>query len=232
MIDAHSEELASLYVLELLEPEELARFEMELRTNRELAQLVTELEASAASLVYLSPPQAPPAGLKARLLEQIQTEKIATLPRRTSWFPWAMAAGLAVVAGWLAFDRSHLQKEMASLRDKDVLAQMKIATMNSMTDSAPKGVAVVVWDEEKQQGILNVDNMPKARPDQDYQLWVVDPNYKLPVNAGVFNLENQGINRVSFKPTQPITAADKFAVSLEKKGGAPQHEGPIIMISQ
>lgn len=232
MIDEPLAELASLYVLDLLEPEEAARFAAELPDHLELAQLVADLQASVSALAYLAPPQAPPRELKSRLLAQIHSEKIVALPRRSTWLPWTLAAGFAVLAGWLAYDRSHLTTEMASLRDQGNLAQMQIATMNSMVDSSPKGLAVVVWDEEKQQGLLKVENMPKTRADQDYQLWVVDPKYKLPVDAGVFNLDSQGPNRVPFKPAQPITSADKFAVSLERKGGAPQHEGPIVMISK
>ena len=43
-------------------------------------------------------------------------------------------------------------------------------------------------------------------------------------------MNREGITKVSFKPDQPISTPDKFAVSLGDKGGAPQHKGPIVML--
>jgi len=120
------------------------------------------------------------------------------------------------------------QNEIEALRKRDALSQIKIATLTSLLENAPKAVAVVAWNETTQRGILKVANMPAPRADQDYQLWVIDPKYKQPVNAGVFPVA-EGASRTEFHPDQPISSAEQFAVSLERKGGAPQHEGPIVM---
>lgn len=232
MIFESTQEAASLYVLGLLDPDEAVRFEAEVRANEELARLVSELEASAAALAHATPMLTPPAALKARILSQVGEKKIVPFVSRAAWLPWAIAACLAIIAGVLALHSSRLQTELVYLRNQDALSRMKIATLGSMLDIAPHGLAVIVWDKEKQRGFLKVENMPVPRADQDYQLWVIDPAYKQPVNAGVFHFQPDGIAKVSFKPDQLIASADKFAISLERKGGAPQHEGPIVMISK
>ncbi len=234
MMDESTEERAVLYVFGLLDAEEARVLEKEIRENAELGRFVREMENIAASLAQCVEPRTPPAELKRRLMAEIQRGKIVTMPAparwSNSWAPWAVAACLALLAGSLAIDRARLKEQVAMMADEDALSRVKIATLSSMLDSAPKGSAVVVWNEEKQEGIIKVENMPAARADQDYQLWVIDPGYKLPVNAGVFHPE--GSEKRMFKPTAMITSPAKFAVTIERKGGAPHNEGPIVLVSK
>lgn len=236
MIDEHIEELVSLYVLGLLDPEEASRLEQAMERDANLRQLADRLRESSCSLTYTLAPIEPPAGVKSRLLAEIQGNKMLEIsPRRASWLPiaipWALAAGLAIFACILFNDRQNLKKENQALLDQSSVSQMQIATLTSMMKGSPTGVAAVAWDAQKQQGVLKVSNMPEAGEDQDYQLWVVDPDYKNPVNGGVFHLA-KGETTVQFTPDQPVKKADKFAISLERKGGVPVAKGPIVMLGQ
>ena len=113
------------------------------------------------------------------------------------------------------------------------ISRFEISAMTSLDPNAPKSLAVAVWDQSKQDGVLELTNMPNVGPDKDYQLWVIDPQKKLPVDAGVFKVDSgTGGAKVSFRSHEPISAAQKFAVSVEKRGGAIQHEGPIVLLSQ
>jgi anti-sigma-K factor RskA len=47
----------------------------------------------------------------------------------------------------------------------------------------------------------------------------LDSKIPSPVSAGVFTVDPQGAVRFQFKPNQKVEAADKFAISLENKGG-------------
>ena len=125
---------------------------------------------------------------------------------------------------------TQLRAELQALQQRNALAQMQIATLQSTVDEYKQGVAVVVWDSEKNQGILKLDKMPAVAPDKDYQLWVVDPAKPRPVNAGVIKMDANGFARIDFKPVMDVTEAAKFAVSVEAKGGVPENEGPIIFI--
>jgi anti-sigma-K factor RskA len=121
------------------------------------------------------------------------------------------------------------------LKNQGDLANFKIATLASMLKNTPQALAVAVWNPTKQEGLFTVQKLPAAAVDQDYELWVIDPQQPKPVSAGLIAVGADGEGRVTFKPEAPVGAVAKFAISREKKGGAPAHGGPqgqVIMISQ
>jgi anti-sigma-K factor RskA len=123
-----------------------------------------------------------------------------------------------------------LNGEIATLQKRDALAQVRIATLQSSVDAYKQGVAVVVWDSEKHQGVLKLEKMPPVEAGKDYQLWVVDPKQPAPVDAGIVRVDNAGFAKVDFKPVTDVTDVSKFALSVEKEGGVPKGEGPIVLI--
>jgi len=118
--------------------------------------------------------------------------------------------------------------QVADLQARNALSEVKLATLASIMKDNPQAVAVVAWDLTSQRGILKTVNMPAAQPDKDYQLWIIAPDYKEPVSAGVFD-PTKGAN---FAPVRPISKADKFAISLEKKGGSSEPQGPIVLVGE
>lgn len=131
----------------------------------------------------------------------------------------------------LAEERADLEKKVAELEKQGLLSQLRVATLSSKLPTAPRATATIVWDDEKQQGILKVANAPVTAANQDYQLWVVDPEYQQPVDAGVFNVDEKGGSEFTFRPKLRISSAKAFAVSLERKGGVPKAEGPMVLVS-
>ncbi len=127
--------------------------------------------------------------------------------------------------------RSELEKIVTELRHGDALAQLKIATLQSKLDAFSKVVAVMVWDPDSQTGVVKFDGLPAQPSDKDYQLWVIDPRYPAPVSGGVVKMGSGGAAHALFKAAKPISAVDKFAVSIERKGGVPNAQGPIVLIS-
>jgi len=111
------------------------------------------------------------------------------------------------------------------------LADYKIATLASLLDNSPQALAVAVWNPAGQEGVLTVRKLPALAADKDYQLWVVDPQYPIPVDGGVFRVDPAtGEARFDFRPDRPVKTVAKFAVSLERKGGVPKAEGPMVLI--
>ena len=304
MMDEQLEEQASLYVLGLLEGDELRAFEAQLAADADLRSHVDRLTEAAAQLAHTAPPRPLPAGVEARIFSEIRADKgqaEAIAPRPVNWIPWALAACLAVACVVAFSQQQKLKQEVASARDdaataeaqvatvvqerdraqeqrdeaqqqvtqlqqreadtraqmvtlaeardeaakklaqvearaereeketRDALAQMQVATLTSQIKNAPEATAAVVWDPELQRGVLNTTNVPANAADRDYQLWIVDPKYRQPVDAGVFTVEKSGRARYVFKPKSPITSATAFAISLERKGGVPKAEGPIVL---
>jgi anti-sigma-K factor RskA len=119
------------------------------------------------------------------------------------------------------------------LKDEGDLAHFKIATLASMLGNTPAAIAVAVWDPSRAQGVLSVSKLPALASEKDYQLWVIDKQYPSPVSAGVFVVDPvSGDAHIVFRANKPVNAIAKFAVSLERKGGSPSPEGPIVLISQ
>lgn len=226
------EEQASLYVLGLLEGAEEAAFARRLETDPELRAFVDELDEVAAALAHDAPARPLPPDLRARVLAEIGRGKVVQLPRRAAWLPWAIAACLALACSYLVAERMSLRDRVTRLEQRDFLAQIQIATLSSKLQSAPDANAVIVWDERKQRGLLKVTQLPANDADRDYQLWLVDPRYKNPVDGGVFHVANDGTLRFPFQPAAPVRGAKGFAISLERKGGVTKAEGPIVLLGK
>jgi anti-sigma-K factor RskA len=117
---------------------------------------------------------------------------------------------------------------IASLQKSGDVANLKIAKLADLLGNSPQAVAIAVWNPLSQSGVLTVEKLPVLQNDQDYQLWVIDPAYKDPVNGGVFTVDANGVARLDFRPDQSVTAATTFAISRERKGGVPKAEGPLV----
>jgi anti-sigma-K factor RskA len=244
-IDDALQERASLYALGALDREESRAFEALLRDSAQLRALVKDLRGVTEQLAASVPALEPPAALRSRLLTQISRSRG---PARGVWIPWALAAGLALLSLGFIYQSANLKVRLsaqvrrveelrtslivaqsengelrhtvARLRESNQLAAVRIALLDSMNKSDPKAVAVSVWDNDRQDGLFIVRNLKPAPPDKDYQLWVIDPKYPTPVDAGVFKVDEKGDARQEFHARQPIASANQFAVTLEKKGGA------------
>jgi hypothetical protein len=134
-------------------------------------------------------------------------------------------AGIVGLAASLEKQTNDLHLALAALQESasqetNRLVGLRIALLNSL-EPGSKAQAVSIWDNEKQTGILVAHHLQPLSADFDYQLWILDPKYKTPVSAGIFQVDADGQARAPFKSVEPIGHADTFAVTVEKKGGAP-----------
>ena len=251
MIDEAKQDRAAEYALGMMDAAAERAFEAELKGDEELRALTMELRESAAALAHDAPDLAPPPELRERILAPIRGELAVAAavaassarqtgaPKATSSFgflPWAIAAGLAITSAalWTELSASRaeavfLGKEADRLRKEDILKQMKIATLSAQNDAYAKAGAVVVWDEAKQRGVVKLSNFPPVASGKDYQLWVINSKQGAPISGGVVPVSADGAARVAFTPNQPVSKAEKFAISIEKEGGAPTAAGPIVL---
>lgn len=118
------------------------------------------------------------------------------------------------------------------LRHAEDLSRLKISALASLAGNTKEAQVIAVWDPGQQAGLLTMEKLPAIADTQDYQIWVVDPAYKDPVNGGVFHVSANGKVTLAFKPDQPIAQAAAFAISLEKKGGVPKAEGTIVLLGK
>lgn len=118
------------------------------------------------------------------------------------------------------------------LREQQDLTRLKITALASLAGNTPEARAIAVWDPGRETGLLTVEKLPAIADNQDYQLWVVDPAYPIPVDGGVFRPGADGTVVLTFKGDKPIKSVAAFAISLERKGGVPKAEGPIVLLGK
>jgi len=251
MISEQLQELAALHALGALTPEEARDFETQLSRDAELRAFYASMQNVTGSLALNVKDAVPSAQLKNRIMAAIAEpvpQKVVSLPHTERNFfaiflPWAVAACFAVVGGILTLENEKaafanrqankkiimLESAIDDLKAKDHVSQVQIAMMSSLLENSPKAVAVSVWDAEKQDGVLVVSGLAPLPADKDYQLWVVDPKIANPVDAGVFSVDDKGAVHFHFKPKSSVSGVGTFAVSLEKKGGVPKAEGPMVL---
>jgi anti-sigma-K factor RskA len=255
MIDETIQDDAGLYVMRMLPPDEAAAFEKRLAMDGELQQFVQQLEDAAGYMVHAAPSVAPPPALKGRILSDIRHE-VRVIPmttgRKLAWVPWALAAGLAIAATmfWqqasiyrqqstayrqesLAYREQTRAQEttIAELRTRDALSSVQIASLSSKLTVYENALATVVFDAQQQRGLVKLDRFPKAAANKDYQLWVI-PTAGNPVSAGLVPVGDDGLARVSFKPTQPVPNIGAFAISVEPAGGSTQPRGEVVLVGK
>jgi anti-sigma-K factor RskA len=102
-----------------------------------------------------------------------------------------------------------------------------------MTD--PKGqtkaIAKVYWHDVKKTGLVVVSNLDPVVQGKGkcLELWTICGTEK-PVAAGIGWTDASGHGILQIKLEKPIACADKFAVSVERAGGVPAPEGPIVLL--
>ena len=230
MISEEQQDQATLHVLGLLSAAEAAAFESALSASAELRDFVRELREAGADLALSAPSQAPPASLKERIMREITTEKVPLQRAPFGWVPWAIAAGLIVFCGVLALDRARLERELRHARAADPLMQTAFFTLAPSAPAPADAKATVAWQPGRQSGVIRISNLPAPQPGRDYQLWAVDATHKDPISAGVIRVDKNGVAQVRFKPVEKVEHVKAFAISLEREGGVPKKEGPILLV--
>lgn len=227
--------LACLHALSLLEGEEAllaARLEA---SDPEFAAEVAAFEEGSSIMAAAIEPVQPTNLLRERVLS------LTGVPRKTgsSWIGWAAAAAVALAAVWLWNSREEDRKEIADLHaeisrlgNDNSLADLRIASLEGQLEQYKGTRAVVVWNQSKHEGQIQLANLPPAEQGKDYQLWVVDPAYKNPISAGLIERNSDGTANVRFQPVQMIRDATAFAISVEKSGGVEVAEGPIVILGK
>ncbi|CAG5070025.1 hypothetical protein DYBT9623_02765 [Dyadobacter sp. CECT 9623] len=167
---------------------------------------------------------------------EVETREVTPI-----WAKIAVAAAilLAVFAGWSAMQMSEYRRgneqlaaELGSLKGEvagmksslaysEALAGMyrdpsyKVVKLAGMPKS-PESAVAAFWNQQTNEVMLDVQNLPAPPAGKQYQLWTIVDNK--PVDVGVLDNEFSG-KVLRMKNTKPGAVA--FAITLEKEGGVP-----------
>ena len=228
MIDEAKQQVAIDYILGELSPADSASFESELSQDEELRQFTKELTDSVASMALATPSIQPRSELFSRVRAKTHAAKRSNIIA-VSFLPWALAACFAIACLIFGLNNLQIRNLVAELRQQDVLAKLQIASLQAQVNDYAKASAIVVWNPQRQRGLLRLVSVPAPESGHDYQLWIVDPDKKTPVSAGIVTVGKEGVVNIEFGPVQRVNAAAGFALSVEKAGGSTTPQGQIIL---
>jgi len=92
--------------------------------------------------------------------------------------------------------------------------------------ASPNSKAIVLWNKQSKEVLIDVVKLPAPPADKQYQLWALKDG--VPTDAGVFNLKD---STGFLQKMKSIEDAHAFVVTLEQKGGSltPNQEALYIM---
>lgn len=211
--------LAAEYVLGELSPRARRRFERWLLVRADLAENVRRWEEVLARLAFLSPPEAPPARARRRLVAFLRSER----PRRR----------VAVLAASVWRYASPLALAVAIF-----LVAVLVERVRTV-ERPPAGVAVltgrhgharwVVTMGHDHMRVVAVGRVPLP-PHKSYELWFVPRPGRPPVPVGLLPTRGIMTARLPRAVYARLARARLLAVSLEPPGGSPtgRPTGPIL----
>lgn len=219
--DLHS--LAGPYALDALTDPERDRFESHLVVCSACRAEVAEFRATAARM-GAAVAQAPPPGLKARVLAEVaQTRQLPPpvpsrapelrRPRRRQFLLAAAAAGIlgaGGVAAWVVQRTTQNRDELLA-----ILAEPDSVT--NKANVAGGGQITVVSSRRKDAAVVILEGVPAAPADKTHQLWLIKGKQASPEDTV----------SVAEKPKQVlleggVATADTVGLTIEPSGGSEQ----------
>jgi|SRR5262245_2762049 len=140
-------------------------------------------------------------------------------PAWVVWSGWAAAAVLAAILLYVVWPKPKLPVLTPDQRYELVRTQPGTKQFAGK-DKAGVALGEVVWNAEKQEGFIKVSGLPVLDPSREqYQLWIVDPAQKHPIDGGLFDVSPDGTALIPVKAALKVKDAQAFAVTRERAGG-------------
>lgn len=167
------------------------------------------------------------------------------LARVLPWGGWAVAAGMAVLAGNLLHQRDALRGALLSETGEVQRQQADAATardvLETLTDRNAVRVTLTQSREtpiplgrasylpDKGSLVFAASNMAPLGPYKTYELWLIPADGRDPMPAGTFVPDARGNASVILPSLPKGVAAKAFGITIEDEGGSPTPTMPIVM---
>jgi anti-sigma-K factor RskA len=199
-VDVH--ELTAAYALDALDADETEAYESHLAQCERCREELSSLRESAGALAWAADAPAPPAHLRASILDAAAAERVNVVPlpaRR----PWAFRAVAAVAA-------------------VAVCTAIGLGVWNARLHSQRAPLSAVVVIGKDGHATLSVAGLSRAPRGKVYEAWVI-PRGVSPRPAGLFSAAG------TIRLRRPVPPNATVAITLERAGGttAPTRE-PLI----
>jgi hypothetical protein len=164
------------------------------------------------------------------------------------WIGWAVAAGLAIMAGSLYHEREaqrvRLSAQAGEIDRLSTDAAGAKQLMDTITDPSarkvtltktatppstpvPEGRATYVADRGAL--VFVASNLEPLQTYKTYELWLIPANGQDPIPAGTFHPDSHGNASVILPPLPKGIDAKAFGVTIEDDGGSQTPTMPIVL---
>lgn len=241
-MDARSfDDLKDAYVLGALSDEERATVEAFLALHPERQAEVDDLSGVAGLLALAPPEHDPPADLRRRVMQVVESESAPPRAARrpaSSWFGWlggfrnvALGAAALLVVGLLSWnvllqgDVQDLRGEVEEARSASEAQETReIALGGTWAEQGARAEVTALRDD---RAILVVEDMPSIPEGRTGQVWVIHD--EKPEPSGL--LEPSG-NMAATAITTPLGDADAIAVTVEPAGGSDEPTSDPVLVQE
>ena len=184
--------------------------------SAELTQAKTELSDKEKTIIELESAKQELAKLNEKLSSELLTEsgKIDALNNQ-----------IAKLTEKLPL----LQKFESLIQGESDTQRLEFA---SASDSYKGLSGEVIWNDEKQEGYMSLENLAVNDPTiNQYQLWIVDPERdELPVDGGVFDItQKDGKSIIPIRNALAINKPVAFVITLEQSGGVVKSKQEVVV---
>ena len=133
----------------------------------------------------------------------------------------------------LARQKKILEEALAGTTtgDQESLASARLAVLRPTTDGPAGALGASLWSPQDQRGLIVLESLPPLPPTQSYQLWLIDPKLRSPVSGGVLPIPAAGSVRIQFTVELRVDSAERFAITIEPRGGAAAPTGKTVLAS-
>jgi anti-sigma-K factor RskA len=219
-------ELAGLYALDALTPDEVEEFERFLATSPETQLELEEFRQTAASLASAET-TTPPAGLKASVMDAVSSTRqerpvvVSLTRRRMSFVTASAAAAVLVMVGVSVLLAGRLRD---ANNDLEILSAADASTYELDGSRTPN--LRVIWSAELGQAAV-VTGSTEQLDGAVFALWNIRPD-GVAQAIGTFD---GGSDVAVFDTSSLFSEVGELAITIEPPGGSPQPTGEIVAVS-
>lgn len=225
-------ELADLYAAGALDEREAAEFLDHLKRSPETRAYLAENEQALTAFPKALSPVAPPSFIKARLMQQVESEVFSAAPASLffslNWATGLVMAGLVVTLGVSVVQTREKMMNYKKVADDLVSAETQVVAMKPLEAAKPVSNGKMIWNPKTCKGTFIVSNLPDLPAGKEYQLWAISGSETIP--AGVFKVSETGCAKFDIEGIPQDKSVDKFAVTLEPAGGVRTPTGAMYLV--
>ena len=232
-LDLHH--LAAAYALNALDADERIAFEAHYHDCPVCSHDVGDFRATVAALGDLSV-TAPPADLKARVLQQVATTRqlspiVATRSiapsRRPSWLAAAAAVLLIVATTAFVVGRSSQTDNAFASQLEQMMAQPDVRIVDlAATSNDTTGHIHVAWSPSMRRAVVIGDGLQSPGDGSVYELWLIDASGAVPTEL-LDTADGGDMRRILNVTGTPM----KWGITIEPAAGSATPTGEVLFLA-